>query len=250
MRIPIIAGNWKMNKTKDEAVDFIYRINREVPNSAKVETVIFAQSPYLKTLVKRQGDYLQIGAQNMHYEDNGAYTGEISPVVVKSLGVTYILIGHSERKIYYNETDETVNLKLQAAFRNSLKAIVCVGESLKDREGNKTTAVITKQVESALKGITAKQVENVVLAYEPIWAIGTGKTATTSIANDTCGVIRSVIEKLYSLEVANKVRIQYGGSVKPSNIKQLMAEEQIDGVLVGGASLNSEDFLQLIYYQN
>ena len=249
MRIPFIAGNWKMNKTRDEALEFMYAVNRALPSSGEVETAIFAQAPHLRSLVKRQGDFLRIGGQNMHYEENGAFTGEISPVVMQSLGVKYILIGHSERRAYYNETDETVNLKLRAAFKWHLKPIVCVGEVLEERESGKTFEVVKRQTEGALQGLTAEQVETLVIAYEPVWAIGTGKTATAEMANETCGDVRKVVEGLYGAEVANKVRIQYGGSVKPSNIKELMAQEHIDGALIGGASLDAKSFVEMANFR-
>jgi len=249
MRIPFIAGNWKMNKTRDEALEFIYALNRVLPQTSDVETAVFAQAPHLRSLVKRQGDFLRIGAQNMHYEDSGAYTGEISPRIIQSLGVKYILVGHSERRAYYNETDETVNKKLHAAFKYNLIPIVCVGEVLEARESGKTLEVVKKQTEGALAGLTAEQVSTLVIAYEPIWAIGTGKTATADMANETCGDIRGVVADMFSAEVADKVRIQYGGSVKPSNIAELMSKEHIDGALVGGASLDANSFVKLANFK-
>ncbi len=249
MRIPFIAGNWKMNKTRDEALEFIYALNRILPQTSEVETAIFAQAPHLRSLVKRQGDFLRIGAQNMHFEDSGAFTGEISPRIIQSLGVKYILIGHSERRAYYNETDETVNKKLHAAFKYNLVPIVCVGEALEARESGKTLEVVKKQTEAALAGLTGEQVSNLVIAYEPIWAIGTGKTATADMANETCGDIRGVVAKMFTAAVADKVRIQYGGSVKPSNIAELMSKEHIDGALVGGASLDANSFVQLTNFK-
>ncbi len=249
MRIPIIAGNWKMNKNRDEALEFMYAVNRELPKTSDVETVIFAQAPHLRSLVKRQGDFLRIGGQNMHYEESGAFTGEISPRVMQDQGVKYILIGHSERRAYYNETDETVNKKLQAAFRHNLKSIVCVGEVLEERESGKTFEVVERQTKGALEGLTEAQVSDLVIAYEPVWAIGTGKTATAEMANETCGDVRRVVESLYGKEVAEKVRIQYGGSVKPANIHELMAQEHIDGALIGGASLDAKAFLEMANYK-
>lgn len=249
MRKPIIAGNWKMHKTRDEALNFIYNVKENVVNANEVESVICAPSPLLRCLVKRQGDNLRIGAQNMHFEDNGAFTGEVSPLVLTDTGVKYVIIGHSERRAMFNETDETVNKKVLSAFNHNLVPIVCVGESLEEREGNMTNKVVEKQTEIALKGLESEQVKNVVLAYEPIWAIGTGKTATSEMANETCGYIRSVVERLYGKEVSEAVRIQYGGSVKPANIKELMSMEHIDGALVGGASLDPNSFLELVNYQ-
>jgi triosephosphate isomerase (TIM) len=248
MRKPIIAGNWKMYKTRDEALKFIYAVNQEVPSSDVVESVICAPSVLLRCLVKRQGDDLRIGAQNMHFEEEGAFTGEVSPLVLKDTGVQYVIIGHSERREMFNETDASVNKKVLKAFEHGLTPIVCVGEKLEQRENGTTNQLVDEQVVIALKGLTAEQVKDLVIAYEPIWAIGTGRTATAEIANETCGYIRSVVEREYGKEASNAIRIQYGGSVKPNNIKELMAQEHIDGALVGGASLDAESFLQLVNY--
>ena len=249
MRKPIIAGNWKMNKNYDEAVEFIKAVADKVPSSDKVETAICAPALYLRSLVEHQGENLRIGAQNMHFEANGAFTGEIAPGMLKDLGVTYVILGHSERREMFNETDEIVNKKVHAAFANGLTPIICVGESLEQRETGATNAVVDTQTVAALEGLTDEQVKRVVIAYEPIWAIGTGRTATAEQANETIGYIRSVIERAYGREVAEAVRIQYGGSVNPSNIKELMAQEHIDGALVGGASLDPKSFLSLVNYQ-
>lgn len=238
-----------MYKTRDEALEFIFDVNRRLPNTSEVETVIFAQAPHLRSLVKRQGDFLRIGAQTMHYEDQGAYTGEISPVVIQSLGCKYVLLGHSERREYNNETDESVNKKVHAAFRHGLRPMVCVGESLATREANQTTTFIEKQVTKGLEGVLASQAKDLVIAYEPIWAIGTGKTCEPDMANQTILEIRQLIARLYDESVAQQVRILYGGSVKPSNIKAIMAESEIDGALVGGASLDAKSFLSLVNFQ-
>jgi len=246
MRKPIIAGNWKMFKTRDEALQFVYNINMKLPSTEFVDSVICSQSPILRDLVKRQGDNLKIGAQNMHYLDNGAYTGEVSAPLLENIGVEYVIIGHSERRAYYNETDSSINKKLHQAFRYGLKPILCVGESLEVREANKTNDFVKNQVELDLKGLGTEQVKELVLAYEPIWAIGTGKTATSEMANDTIKAIRNVVKDLYGEETAEAVRIQYGGSVKPANIDELLATSDIDGALVGGASLDSESFLALV----
>ena len=246
MRKPIIAGNWKMFKTRDEALQFVYAINMKLPSTEFVDSVICAQSPILRDLVKRQGDNLRIGAQNMHYLDNGAYTGEVSAPLLENIGVEYVIIGHSERRAYYNETDSSINKKLHQAFRYGLKPILCVGESLEVREANKTNDYVKNQVELDLKGLGTEQVKELVLAYEPIWAIGTGKTATSEMANDTIKEIRNVVKGLYGKETAEAVRIQYGGSVKPANINELLATSDIDGALVGGASLDPESFLALV----
>jgi len=246
MRKPIIAGNWKMNKSRDEALQFIYNVNNKLPSKEFVDSVVCTQAPVLRDMVKRQGDNLRIGAQNMHYLDNGAYTGEVSAVLLVDLGVEYVIIGHSERRAYYNETDETVNRKTHHAFNHGLNPIVCVGESLEVREANETNEFVKVQVVNALKGLSKEQIKVLVLAYEPIWAIGTGKTATSEMANDTIKAIRNVVVDLYDKETAEAMRIQYGGSVKPANIKELLSMSDIDGALVGGASLNADDFLALV----
>ena len=249
MRKPIIVGNWKMNKTRDEALQFIYAVKNEVASSEVVESAICAPFPYLRCLVKRQGESLRVGAQNMHFESSGAYTGEVAPDMLTAIGVSYVVLGHSERREMFNETDEVVNKKVHAAFENGLTPIICVGESLEERENGTTNQVVDTQTVAALAGLTEDQVKQVVIAYEPIWAIGTGRTATAEQANETIGYIREVIERVYGCDASNAVRIQYGGSVNPSNIKELMAQEYIDGALVGGASLDPQSFLNLVNYQ-
>lgn len=244
-RRPIIAGNWKMNKHRDEALEFIYQVNDKLPERDKVESVICAPALYLRDLIKRQGDELRIGAQTMHHLDSGAYTGEIAARMLKNIGVSYVIIGHSERRAYYNETDETVNLKTKKALEFNLVPLVCVGEELEIREAGTTNEVVGKQVVAAFKDISENDAAQIVVAYEPIWAIGTGKTATKEQANETIKAIRDVIKDLYNDGVANKVRILYGGSVNPSNIEELLATSDIDGALVGGASLEPESFLKL-----
>ncbi len=246
LRVPVIAGNWKMNKVRDDALQFIYAVNQEMPNNKVVETVICAPSILLRCLVKRQGEFLRIGAQNMHYEENGAYTGEISPSMLKTTGVEYCVIGHSERRQMFNETDETVNLKVKSAINHEITAIACCGETLEERETNQEKVVLKRQVEAMFKDIQSEDAVKVIVAYEPIWAIGTGKTATSEVADETCGYVRSVIEGLYGKDVSEKVRILYGGSVKPSNVSELLAKENIDGALVGGASLDSASFVKLV----
>ena len=246
MRKPIIAGNWKMHKTRDEALQFIYNINQNVPSNEFVESVVCAPAPILRDLVKRQGDNLRVGAQNMHYLDSGAYTGEVSAPLLENIGVTYVVIGHSERRAYYNETDSDVNKKVHQAFNYNLVPIMCCGESLELRESGETDNFIKGQVEAGLKGLSNEQVMSLVIAYEPIWAIGTGKTATSEMANDTIKEIRNVVKGLYSEKVSDAVRIQYGGSVKPANVDELLSMSDIDGALVGGASLDSDSFLALV----
>lgn len=246
MRKPIIAGNWKMYKTRDEALQFIYAVAEKLPSIDKVDSVVCAPFVILRDLVKRQGDNLRIGAQNMHFEEQGAFTGEIAPNMLKALDVTYVIIGHSERRAMFNETDESCNKKLKQAFAHDLKPILCVGESLEQRESGKTEEHLAYQVKNDLAGLTADQVKELVIAYEPIWAIGTGKTATADVADETCGFIRAKVAQLYGKEVADEIRIQYGGSVKTSNIDELMSKENIDGALIGGASLKADDFLVLV----
>lgn len=246
MRKPIIAGNWKMNKTRDDALQFIYSVNMKLPERELVDSVVCAQAPILRDLVKRQGDELRIGAQTMHELDSGAFTGEISAPLLTNIGVKYVIIGHSERRAYYNETDEKVNKKLHQAFRHNITPILCVGESLETREDGTTDAFVKNQVDIALKGLGSEQVKELVIAYEPIWAIGTGKTATAEQANDTIKGIRQVVKDLFDKDTANAIRIQYGGSVKPANVDELLSMSDIDGALVGGASLDPESFLTLV----
>ncbi len=246
MRKPIIAGNWKMFKTRDEALQFILAVNEQLPSREKVDSVICSQFTVLRCLVKRQGENLRIGAQNMHFADEGAFTGEVSGQMLKSIGVSYVIIGHSERRAMFNETDEAVNKKLLKAFECDLTPILCVGESLEQREGGRTEEVIGKQLELDLANLTKEQVKTLVIAYEPIWAIGTGKTATSQVADETCGFIRKTVAKLFDKATAEAIRIQYGGSVKTSNIDELMSMPNIDGALIGGASLKADDFVTLV----
>ena len=245
MRKPIMAGNWKMNKTRDEALQFIYSVAENLPSIDKLDSIVCAPAIVLRDLVKRQGENLRIGAQNMNEHDSGAYTGEISPSMLTSTNVTYVIIGHSERRQYYAETDAKVNEKTLKALSVGLTPIVCVGETLEERESNKTFNVLETQVKAALANVEAKDVAKVVIAYEPIWAIGTGKTATSDQADEACGFIRGLVEKLYTKAEADAIRVLYGGSVNVKNVKELMAKPNIDGGLVGGASLKAEDFLTL-----
>ncbi|GAA0362950.1 triose-phosphate isomerase [Alkalibacterium iburiense] len=247
MRKPIIAGNWKMNKTSTEAASFIREVSDKIPASDKVDAVIGAPNVFMQSMVDLVVDSdLKIAAQNCYFEDEGAFTGETSPKVLGDLGVHYVIIGHSERRELFHETDEDINKKAHAVFRNGMLPIICVGETLEQKEAGQTNTLVADQVKAALKGLTDDQVKEAVIAYEPIWAIGTGKTATAEDANDTISVVRQTIADLYSQEVADAVRIQYGGSVKPGNIKELMAQPDIDGALVGGASLEADSFLQLL----
>lgn len=247
MRKPIIAGNWKMHKTLPEAKKFIEDVNGLVPSNDKVESVVCAPALFLGQLVEAARNHdLKIGAQNMHFEESGAFTGEISPKALEDIGVNYVIIGHSERREMFNETDETVNKKTLAAFKYNLTPIVCCGETLEQRENGETNELVGSQVTKALEGLTEEQLKQTVIAYEPIWAIGTGKSSTAEDANETCAHIRKVLAERFSSEVAEAIRIQYGGSVKPGNIKEYMAQSDIDGALVGGASLETDSFLQLL----
>lgn len=247
MRKPIIAGNWKMNKVLAEAKSFVTDTKDKVPAQDQVDSIVCAPFPYLQALVEETKDTdLKVAAQNMHYEESGAFTGEVSPLMLKDLGVEYVVLGHSERREYFAETDETVNKKAHAAFAHGITPIICVGETLEQREANQTMDLVADQVKKAIAGLTDDQVKASVIAYEPIWAIGTGKTATSEQANEVCTHIRETIADVVSKEVAEAVRIQYGGSVKPDNIKELLDQSDIDGALVGGASLEADSFLQLV----
>ena len=249
MRRKIIAGNWKMNKLPNETISFFEEIT---PLVAKTENEIVICAPYTDlfyAILSAQDTNIKIGAQNMHWEEKGAYTGEISPQMLKSIGVEYVIIGHSERRQYFAETDETVNKKVKAAHNVGLKPIVCIGETLKQRETGIVKDVITGQVRLGLKDLTKDQIESTIVAYEPIWAIGTGKTATKEESNETIKWIRKEISAMYGNESANKVIIQYGGSIKPENAKELFEMSDIDGGLVGGASLKPDEFAQIVNYK-
>ena len=248
MRRKVIAGNWKMNMLPNEAIEYIEAF---APMVKDTENEVILCVPYTNlfyTLMNAQGTNIKIGAQNMHWEEAGAYTGEVSPQMLKSIGVEYVIIGHSERRQYYNETDETVNKKVKAAYEVGLKPIVCVGESLEEREAGKTESIITNQTRLALDGLSNEDVEATIIAYEPIWAIGTGKTATSEDANNSIKAIRAEIARIYGNDVAEKVIIQYGGSVKSSNAKELFTTTDIDGGLVGGASLKPDEFSKIVNY--
>lgn len=247
MRKPIIAGNWKMFKVLPEAKEFIEEVKGSVPSSELVDSVVCAPALFLDSLVRISKDSdVKIGAQNMHYEASGAFTGENSPTALADLGVTYVIIGHSERREMFAETDEAVNKKVLSAFSNGLTPIICCGETLEQRESEATNEVVGTQIQKALTGLTEEQVSKCVLAYEPIWAIGTGKTASATDANIVCAHIRQTVSSSFSSQAAEAVRIQYGGSVKPGNIKEFMSQPDIDGALVGGASLDASSYLQLL----
>lgn len=249
MRRKVIAGNWKMNMLPNEAMNFINELEPLVKNT-KHEVVLCV--PYIDlfyALLHVQGTNIKIGAQNMHWEKSGAYTGEISGEMLKSIGVEYVIIGHSERRRYFAETDETVNKKVKAALSYGLKPIICVGETLEQREAGKAIETIQMQTEKALKEVPAEQLDNLIIAYEPIWAIGTGKTATADEANEAIGSIRQEISKIYGQDMAQRVIIQYGGSVKSTNAKELFTMSDIDGGLVGGASLKADEFSKIVNYE-
>ncbi|MGG3571462.1 triose-phosphate isomerase [Bacillus gobiensis] len=247
MRKPIIAGNWKMNKTLGEAVSFAEEVKTSLPSSDKVDAVICSPALFLERLVESaKGTELKIGSQNLYFEESGAFTGEISPLALQDLGVQYSVIGHSERRELFAETDESVNKKAHAAFKYGIVPIICCGETLEEREAGRTNDLVADQVKKALAGLTNDQIAESVIAYEPIWAIGTGKSSTAADANDVCSHIRNTVAEEFGKETAEKIRIQYGGSVKPANIKEYMAQSDIDGALVGGASLEPQSFLQLL----
>ncbi|HBM80993.1 MAG TPA: triose-phosphate isomerase [Clostridiaceae bacterium] len=248
MRKPIIAGNWKMHKTVDEAVELINSLKDKVKD-AKCQVVVcppFVCLPAVCEAVK--GTNIEVGAQNMHFEEQGAFTGEVSPLMLSSLGVKYVIIGHSERRQYFAETDETVNKKVHAAFKHSLIPIVCVGETLSERENGKAYEKVGSQIKKDLEGLTVELAKKIIIAYEPIWAIGTGKTATANDANEMIKFIRKTAAEILGDECASEIRIQYGGSVKPATIKEQMAQSDIDGALVGGASLKASDFAAIVNF--
>ena len=237
-----------MDMLPNEAIQFIEELTPLVKDTENEVILCVPYTDLFYALLTAQNTNIKIGAQNMHYEEKGAYTGEISAQMLKSINVEYVIIGHSERRQYFNETDETVNKKIKAAFANGLKPIVCVGETLEQRENGETVKIITNQTKLALEGLTDEQVKNTIIAYEPIWAIGTGKTATSEDANNSIKAIRDEICQIYGQNVANGVIIQYGGSVKSSNAKELFEMSDIDGGLVGGASLKSEEFSKIVNY--
>ena len=249
MRRKVIAGNWKMNMLPNEAIEYIQAFEPMVKDSKAEVILCVPYTDLFYCLMNAQGTNIKIGAQNMHFEEKGAYTGEVSGKMLKSIGVEYVIIGHSERRQYFGETDETVNKKVKSAFEYELKPIVCVGETLEERETGKTEEIITKQTRLALDSLSNEQVKNTIIAYEPIWAIGTGKTATSEDANNSIKAIRDEIKKLFGEEVSESVIIQYGGSVKSSNAKELFSMSDIDGGLVGGASLKPDEFCKIVNYE-
>ncbi|MDD5680264.1 MAG: triose-phosphate isomerase [Candidatus Omnitrophica bacterium] len=247
MRRVIIAGNWKMYKTIAEAIELVNGLKRELSDIDNVDIVVVP--PY--TALSEVSDMvvnsnIELGAQDVYWEKEGAFTGEVSPVMLKDAGVKYVVIGHSERRTYFYETNETVNKKVKASLGAGLLPIMCVGERLEEREKNLTFKVIKDHVENGLKGLSAEEIINVIIAYEPVWAIGTGKTATPQQAEEVHAYIRKLLRDMYGEDAAEEVRIQYGGSVKPENIKDLINQKNIDGALVGGASLKVEQFVPIV----
>lgn len=248
MRRPIIAGNWKMNNGVAEAKKLATEI-LELDLSKDVEAVLCTPAIDLypvKELIKDSD--IKLGAQNMYFEESGAYTGEISPLMLKDLGVEYVILGHSERREYFKECDETINKKVVSALKNDLQPILCVGETLEERESGSEKDKVKGQIEKNLSGLSPEDFDKVVIAYEPIWAIGTGKTASSDDAEEMCAYIRELVKEIFGQEAADKVRIQYGGSVKPENVKDIMSKENIDGALVGGASLEAKSFGDLVNF--
>ncbi len=250
MRIPMIAGNWKMNLTRNEARELALAIKNGIDPDLKHEVLLAPTFTNLETVKNSiSGSNILLAAQNMCWEEKGAFTGEVSPLQLKDIGCDYVIIGHSERRKIFGESDEMLNKKIKSALKNSLKVIFCIGETLEERENNQTYRVLQTQLQNGLKEITKDQISNIIIAYEPVWAIGTGKTATPEQAEDAHIFVRKEIERLYDKNVANEIRILYGGSVKAENIDLLMAQPDIDGALVGGESLKVDKFLRIIHYQ-
>ena len=248
MRKPIIAGNWKMNKTPKEAAELIQALKPLVKDAKPTVVVCVPAVDMAEAKKALRGSKIKLGAQNVHFEAAGAFTGELSAAMLKEAGADYVIVGHSERRSYFGETDETVNRRAAAALRGGLIPIICVGETRAQREAGYTNALVSYQALIALTGLTADEVKKVIIAYEPVWAIGTGLTASDEEANATIGVIRQAIAGVYGKRVAGQVRIQYGGSMNPKNVKGLMAQPEIDGGLIGGAALKAEDFAKVVNY--
>lgn len=247
MKRKILIGNWKMNKTISETIDFVNKVNDKAIKVAEEELIVGIAPSYICLPVLRKlGTGIICFAQNVHFADNGAYTGEISPVMLKDIGVTASLVGHSERRQYFNETNETCNKKLKTLENYGFNGLYCVGETLEEYEKGLTKEVVKKQVLEGIEGLSKEYIANLTIAYEPVWSIGTGKNATKEIASEVCGYISEVISEVYGEEVGESVYVLYGGSVKPENVKDYVNDENIDGALVGGASLKADSFLQMI----
>lgn len=250
MRRSIFAGNWKMHKTVEEAIDFVTLLQKELGVWEETEVVVAPSFVALVAVAERlKGGTIALAAQDVFWEEKGAYTGEVSPLMLRDVGCHYVIIGHSERRTYFGETDETVNKKVKAVLDHGLNPIVCVGESLEERERGDTLRVVERQVKDGLKGVDAGAAQQIVMAYEPIWAIGTGKTASPGQAQEVHSLIRGLLGDIFSAPLAEVIRIQYGGSVKPDNIDELMAQPDIDGALVGGASLEVGSFARIVRFE-
>jgi triosephosphate isomerase (TIM) len=249
MRTPIIAGNWKMNTVVDEAKALVNDIKNRVSDVENVEIVVCPPAVSLVPVYEiLAGTNIKLGAQNVYWEKSGAFTAELSAPMLKSAGCTYVIIGHSERRTYFRETDATVNKRIFAALEEGLKPIVCIGETLEEREQERTFEIIKRQISDGLAGLSEQQMQSLVIAYEPVWAIGTGKTATPGQAQEVHAFIRKLIAELFGATTAQNIRIQYGGSVKPNNATTLMNQTDIDGALVGGASLKADSFEQIVKF--
>lgn len=246
LRKAVIAGNWKMNKTPAEAKVLIEEIAPLVKNAVCDVVVCVPYVDLCTALETTKGTNIHVGAENCHWEPSGAYTGEISAPMLKAMGVEYVIIGHSERRTYFGETDVTVNKRVRAALDNGLKVILCVGEYLEQREQGITAELVAMQVKIALGGVSAEELKNIIIAYEPVWAIGTGLTATADQAEEVCAQIRATLASLYCEDCANAVTIQYGGSMNAKNAKELLSKENVDGGLIGGASLKAPDFAAIV----
>ncbi|SMB85397.1 triosephosphate isomerase [Desulfonispora thiosulfatigenes DSM 11270] len=250
MRKPVIAANWKMYKTTNEAKNFVKQFKPLVEKNTEVEIVLCVPYTSLESLSEElKNEQIGLGAQNMYPINQGAFTGEISAEMLLNLGIKYVIIGHSERRQIFNETDEFIKQKLEKALVVGLTPILCIGETLEERESGATLTKCKTQIESAIQGVPKENLPKIIIAYEPIWAIGTGKTASPEDAEETIKGIRSIIAEIFDIEAAQKVRIQYGGSVNPENIKDLMSKDNIDGALVGGASLEATSFAQIVNYK-
>ncbi len=247
MRKTLIAGNWKMNKNIGEAISLVKELKKLVEDVDDREIVVCPPSISLAAVsAELKGSSIQLGAQNMHFEKQGAFTGEISPLMLKEIGTKYVILGHSERRQIFNEDDELINKKIKSALENNLTPILCVGETLNEREVDKTREIVGEQLNKGLNGIKNKDMKNIVVAYEPIWAIGTGKTATPEQAEEVHSFIRNLLKSMFDSKTAEDIIILYGGSVKPNNAKDLVSKDNIDGALVGGASLDAKDFAEII----
>jgi triosephosphate isomerase len=253
-RKPIIAGNWKMHHDHLVAIQVVQKLSYRLVDDdyEAVDVVVcppFTDVRTLQTVIQADKLKMSLGAQNCHWEDQGAFTGEVSPPMLAKLAVEYVIVGHSERRQFFGETDETVNKKLKAVMKHAMTPIVCVGESLEEREAGATAERVSSQIRGGFAGVKAADAAKVVVAYEPIWAIGTGRTATAADANETCGVIRDALASIYDQPTAEQIRIQYGGSVKAANAAELMAQPHIDGALVGGAALDPDEFARIVQYR-